>query len=319
MSYRIKRLLIISVAIIILAVAASEGTKYSPPENKTETRISYPNIPDDINPSIIDESIGIKTTVSSKSSAPAASLVSAEAYLVKNLDTGKIYSERNTRSVFPIASITKLITALVALENIGPDKKITITQEMLDGGYGDAGHLVVGESLTVSELTYPLLMESSNDVAEALAQSYGYGAFLGKMNEFVSSLGMSATSFRDASGMSSGNVSSANDLYILAKYLYTKKKPILDLSRTKVMALASTTEHGEHTFKTINPFSFDPNFVGGKTGRTNEAKESMISLFRYEQNGISYPVAIIVLRSDFVREIDSSTLFGQFLQKIKAY
>jgi hypothetical protein len=82
--------------------------------------------------------------------------------------------------------------------------------------------------------------------------------------------------------------------------------------------VASTTEHAAHLWKSINPFPYDPHFMGGKTGRTIEAKESMMSLFRYSYGGYSYPVAVIVLRSDFsVREEDSSYLFGQFVQKIE--
>ena len=67
----------------------------------------------------------------------------------------------------------------------------------------------------------------------------------------------------------------------------------------------------------IQYFSLDPNFLGGKTGRTNIAKESMISIFKYTYDNVSYPIAVIVLRSNFqVREIDSSVLFEQFLQKV---
>jgi hypothetical protein len=83
------------------------------------------------------------------------------------------------------------------------------------------------------------------------------------------------------------------------------------------MELASTTEHGGHIFHTINPFPGDPHFIGGKTGRTIEARESMISLFSYPQGGKIYPIAIIVLRSDWsTREIDSGILFEQAVVKI---
>lgn len=320
MSHKIRKLLFIAIAVVILAMSANAGTRYDPPVPE-DPIILYPYVPVSMSPDIVDPSIGeavkkpppvVKPVVTS-----APKLISAEAYLVKNLDTGQVYSSYNNRRVFPIASLSKLVTAVIATENIPANTKITITQEMLDSGYGEAGNLKVGEIFTVSELLYPLLLESSNDAAEALAKHYGYAEFIRKMNVFVAELGMSATTFRDASGLSSGNASNADNLFILAQYLYIKDKPLLELTKVKTMTLASTTEHGMHIFNTINPFPFDPNFMGGKTGRTNEAKESMISLFRYEHAGASYPVAVIVLRSDFkIREVDSNALFEQFLKKI---
>jgi serine-type D-Ala-D-Ala carboxypeptidase (penicillin-binding protein 5/6) len=223
----------------------------------------------------------------------------------------------NTKTVFPIASLSKLVTALVALHNMSPDQKITITKKIIDDGYGEAGHLASGETFTISEILYPLLLESSNDAAEALAQSYGYADFIAKMNAFTGELNMASTSFKDPSGLSSGNVSNAEDLLILARYIYTREEPLLELTRQINISVATTTEHNGHTWNTINPFPLDPHFMGGKTGKTNEAKESMVSLFRYVHKNISYPVVIIVLRSDFkVREKDSEYLFEKFIQKI---
>lgn len=324
MSHKIKKLLVIAIAIIILAIAANEGTKYTPPAPESPVTL-YPYVPVSMSSDIVDPNISNSlSSISKKTPVPikpvattAPKLISAEAYLVKNLDTGQVYSSYNNKRVFPIASLSKLVTAVIAIENIPAETKITITQEMLDSGYGEAGNLKIGEIFTVSELLYPLLLESSNDAAEALAKHYGYAEFIRKMNVFVAELGMSVTTFRDASGLSSGNASNADNLFILAQYLYTKDKPLLELTKNKTMTLASTTEHSMHIFNTINPFPFDPNFMGGKTGRTNEAKESMISLFRYEHAGTLYPVAVIVLRSDFkIREVDSNALFEQFLKKV---
>jgi D-alanyl-D-alanine carboxypeptidase len=247
---------------------------------------------------------------------PAKPLISAEAYLVGNVETGEIYIEHNPGAVFPIASLSKLITAMIATHSMKSDQKITITQSMLDA-YGDAGHLVLGETFTVSELLYPLLLESSNDAAEAIAEGFGFDSFIALMNSFVRDINMTSTSFKDSSGLSSGNVSNSRDLFTLSRYLYANEKSLLDLSRLSQMELASTTEHGGHIFHTINPFPGDPHFIGGKTGRTIEARESMISLFSYPQGGKIYPIAIIVLRSDWsTREIDSGILFEQAVVKI---
>lgn len=246
----------------------------------------------------------------------AKPLISAEAYLVANIETGEIYAEHNKKAVFPIASISKLVTATISSRLLSEDKEIAITQSMLDA-YGDAGHLSLGEIFYPRELLPPLLLESSNDAAEALAQGFGYAEFISNMNSFVRELGMNSTSFRDASGLSPYNVSNTEDLLILSKYLYNNRKDILSLSRTAEIEIASSSSRSTHVFHTINPFVGDPNFIGGKTGRTDEARESMISIFSYALGNRTYPIAIIVLRSDFsTREVDSSILFEQAIAKI---
>jgi D-alanyl-D-alanine carboxypeptidase len=319
LSYTTKRLLVSAILIIGLAFAANAGLEEraataSPTASK---KVAYPDVPGDIDPEALDYN---GATLPRATGAPKPvvikPLISAEAYLVANLETGEIYAEHNSKTVFPIASLSKLVTALTALRNMRPDQKITITQPMLDA-YGDAGHLVLGETYTVSELLMPMLLESSNDAAEAFAYSYGYPDFIQKMNALAVELGMTSTSFKDASGLSSGNISNAENLFILAKYIYSTEKPLLELTRQTVESVATTTDHGSHVWHTINPFPLDPHFIGGKTGRTVEAKESMISLFRYTTATASYPIAIIVLRSDFSeREVDSDYLFEQFIQKI---
>lgn len=325
-SYKTRRLVVFALVVIILALASNEGARHNSRSTLKDPtrRISYPNVPLDLDPRALDLGIQeLRATAPDLAPSPKPNLyiaprplVTAESYLVANLETGKVSSEYNSYRVFPIASISKLVAALVAIHYMQPTQKITITQSMLDA-YGDAGHLALGETYTLHELMYPLLLESSNDAAEAIAQSFGYDSFIIHMNAYVQELGMSSTAFKDASGLNPGNVSNAQDLLILAKYLYSSEMPFLDLSRQPYFGVASTTEHSAHLWKSINPFPYDPHFMGGKTGRTNEAKESMLSLFKYEKDEVTYPVAVIVLRSDFsVREVDSSYLFGQFVKKV---
>src|SRR6185369_12611206 len=109
----------------------------------------------------------------------------------------------------------------------------------------------------------------------AYAYSYGYEQFINEMNGFAQEIGMKNTSFQDSSGLSPQNVSNATDLFTLARYLYKSEKDILDISHTPVYDLEENGDHVAHHFVNINPFSSNPNFIGGKTGRTDEAKESM--------------------------------------------
>lgn len=256
-----------------------------------------------------------KTAKTAKTTKKSPSAITAEEYLVGNLETGEIYLETNSTKVFPIASVSKLYTALVVHHLFDLEKRIEINEQMLKA-YGNSGNLQVGEKLLPNELLYALLMESSNDAAEAFAHSYGYTDFIDQMNAFAKEIGMSKTSFRDASGLSAGNVSNAKDLFTLAKYMYASEKDILDISKTAIMNLDKSEEHLAHHFVNINPFSKNPNFFGGKTGRTDEARESMVSLFNKTVNGVDYPIVVIVLRSDFgERETNSEKLINMFVEK----
>ena len=283
-------------------------------------------------PVTIDENILIKDQPADASTAvvPTATIlttppvekkpapyISAESYIVANLETGEVYISHNNSQIFPIASVSKLYTALVVQHLMDSDKEITITQPMLDA-YGDAGHLVLDEKFTSEELLYPLLMESSNDAEEAYAQSFGYQDFMEEMNGFAKEIGLENTSFKDASGLNPRNTSNADDLFILSRYLYGHEKDILKISKTVEYDIATTSDHGGHHFVNINPYAPYSSFVGGKTGRTDEAKESMISLFKQEVSGTTYPIAIILLRSEFgQREIDTEKLLGKFVEVIQ--
>ncbi len=242
--------------------------------------------------------------------------ITAESYLVANLETGERYLQYNPSKVFPIASVSKLYTSLVVKHILDPNISIAITQPMLDA-YGDSGGLKLDERYNIGELLHSLLLVSSNDAAEAFAYSYGYDKFIESMNAFAQEIGMSNTSFKDPSGLSSGNISNANDLFILAKYLYRSEPDILRISRVQQIDIATTTTHGSNSLININPFVTYPEFIGGKTGRTNEAKEAMVTLFDKKIGNKRYPIAVIILRSDFgEREINTEKLLGQFIDKV---
>jgi D-alanyl-D-alanine carboxypeptidase len=273
-----------------------------------------------------DESIFLMDEIGDATTTPTAPAletkpkpyISAESYLVGNLKTGEIYIDHNSRQVFPIASISKLYTALVVEHLFKSDKDILITKAMLDAGYGDAGHLLIDEKFSAKELLYPLLLESSNDAAEAYAQSFGYEGFMEEMNGFAKEIGLKDTSFRDASGISPFNVSNVQDLFKLGQYLYDNEKDILRISSETNFDMATTSERKGHHFVNINPYAFYSGFIGGKTGRTDEAKESMISLFNQEAGSDTYPIAVIVLRAGFnEREIDTEKLIGMFVDIMK--
>ena len=115
---------------------------------------------------------------------------------------GAILENKNIDKVAPIASLTKLVTAEVSRKIMPPDKEIIITDAML-AAYGSNGHLRLGEIISASELLYPLLLVSSNDSAEALAEGYKSNPaksrkdFIRAMNDWVHSIGAYRTDFYD--------------------------------------------------------------------------------------------------------------------------
>jgi D-alanyl-D-alanine carboxypeptidase len=243
----------------------------------------------------------------SVSIAPAvpADTVSAAAYLVGDVSTGKIYLEKNPRMPFPIASMTKLITAITVIGTYASSTEVEITAPETQVA-PDLSDLRSGERFTVGELLYPLLLDSSNVAAEALASSTDRAAFLSSMAAYAEEIGMNESAFADPSGLSEGNIGSADDFMALATYLYHSRPDILSISRTLRLSVATTTDHGAHEFLNIHPFASDPRFLGGKTGHTNAAEDTMITILNID----GHPLAFIVLRS-LDRTRDTQLLIGK--------
>ncbi|MFA6408408.1 MAG: L,D-transpeptidase family protein, partial [Candidatus Paceibacterota bacterium] len=202
--------------------------------------------------------------------------ISAVAYLVADVDNGDVYLEQNAEEPRPIASITKLMTALVANETIMFNKDIAVAGDVLRHATTSAPNRQ--ETFVVGDLLYPLLMESNNAVADRLAQYYGTAGFIGWMNTTAGALNMQSTHFDDASGISSKNVSTPDDLYRLATYLANKKSFIWNISRTLTKDLVGDNGDVYH-FSNFNLFSGSPDFIGGKVGQTNSAGNTMVSIF----------------------------------------
>jgi len=112
--------------------------------------------------------------------------VSAKAYLVGDLNTGEVILSKNQDKKFPIASVSKLMTALVT-HLIAPKEDLAVVSKTALSTKGTNGELLLGEKIKTSDLLYPLLLESSNDAAEVLAQNHpaGRAVFVGLMNKKV--------------------------------------------------------------------------------------------------------------------------------------
>lgn len=141
--------------------------------------------------------------------------LSSAAFVVANPRTGEVLSERNANRVMPIASITKLMTALVVLDaNQRLSEMLTVTMADVDRLKGTGSRLAVGSRLSRADMLHIALMSSENRAASALARNYpgGQRAFVEAMNAKARMLGMWSTQFADSTGLTPRNVSSAHDL-----------------------------------------------------------------------------------------------------------
>lgn len=143
--------------------------------------------------------------------------------LIINQETGETLYAKNTNTPTPIASVTKLMTAMVVLDAMLPlDERLAVTNADIDRLKGTGSRLRVGTTLPRAELLQLALMASENRAASALGRNYpgGLRAFVQAMNEKAYSLGMLNTRFVDPTGLHSGNVSTAEDLVKLVRAAY---------------------------------------------------------------------------------------------------
>jgi lipoprotein-anchoring transpeptidase ErfK/SrfK len=216
------------------------------------------------------------------------SKITSDAYLVADLLSGEVIIENNSQEVYPIASLSKLMTALVSLEATNQFINTKISRRAV-GTYGYQGGLEKGEDINVGELLYPLLLESSNDAAEAIAEVNNRNHFMKLMNQKAKSIGLFNTSFDDPSGLSAHNISTAEDLFRLVQYIHNYKRYILDLT------MIPFRDHDNHTWYSNSRFIKDDRYIGSKNGYTDEARKTLIVSYNLDFYGVDRPIAIVLL------------------------
>jgi len=196
--------------------------------------------------------------------------------------------QKDVGRAVPIASLTKLVTAVVAQNILDQNTSIEITQKIINTE-GDSADFRVGEKFNVPELMYPLLMVSSNDAGEALARSDpdGRADFIRTMNEWVQSIGAYHTYFADPTGLSPDNVSNAGDLAIIMRWVYQNRPGLIAITETKVKLFRV------HTWTNPTRLLNLSSYIGGKNGYIPESGETAVSLFN-----VGYKLfAVVVLGS----------------------
>jgi D-alanyl-D-alanine endopeptidase (penicillin-binding protein 7) len=198
--------------------------------------------------------------------------------LVMDQDTDEVLFSKNSQAVLPIASLTKLMTAVVVTEARLPlDEPITITQDDVDTEKFSRSRLKVGTQLRREDMLHLALMSSENRAAHALGRTYpgGLADFVAAMNEKARELGMNDTRYVDPTGLSSNNQSSAVDLATLVKAAH--EHPIIrELSTTPDYRVE--VGHRPLQFRTTNGLVKNPSWEIGlqKTGYISEAGRCLV-------------------------------------------
>ena len=228
--------------------------------------------------------------------AIAGPLLASQSALIMNNRTGEVLYQKNMNRVMPIASISKLMSAMVTLDaRLNMDEVITITEDEIDRLKGTGSRLSVGTQLTRAQLLHLSLMSSENRATHALGRTYpgGMGAFVAAMNAKAQSLGMASSRFYEPTGLDYRNVSTAADLSKLANA--AAKYPQIRRNSTSTYGSVYTSAGRQQNYKNSNALvregSWDIELQ--KTGYIRESGRSMVVKARIG----SEPVTIVLLNS----------------------
>lgn len=210
----------------------------------------------------------------------SAYALSANSAIVMDLDSGRVLYEKNIHKEKLIASITKIMTAVVALENARYTDEVEIGPEILKS-YGSGVYIQIGEKITLEELLYGLMLRSGNDAAMAIAKYIGGGmeGFVKLMNEKAISIGMENTVFYNSHGLeesgSKGNMSTSYDMAILTKYaMKNKKYKEIVSAKSKTVKTNYKTYVWTNKNKLLHQYKYT---TGGKTGFTEKARRTLVT------------------------------------------
>ena len=221
--------------------------------------------------------------------------VTAAQYLVADIHTDAIIAATGTQSVAPVASITKLMTALVAAQELDLDSRVSVVSPTFVTSL--VPRLQSRGSVSAYSLLELLLVESSNEAAETIAEVVGEADFITAMNDRAQHIGMEQTVFHDTSGLAAENTSTPHDLYTLTKHLYEQHRFIFDITAQK--KLPNTYVGGEFAdLVNFNEIESVDSFIGGKVGETEAAGQTSVTLHEVEIQNETRTLVVILLNSE---------------------
>lgn len=270
--------------------------------NLAQTKVSAENIPN--NRVLAVNNLGLqnpgqvagieKVNIPPKNYGLPAPVLSAASVLAEDLDTGVLLYVKDPNKMVPIASTTKLMTALVAVDYFKPNDVLTAPD--VSAIPPSSMGLKTGEQLTFRSVLYGMLLNSGNDAAFTIAANYpgGLDGFVQAMNNKAQQMGLFNTHFDNPAGFDSPNhYSSAFDLAKIAAAAASNSQ-IARVVSTKETTVASLDKTTIHSLKNLNKLLNLPGVIGMKTGYTPEAKENLVGLIDRD----NHKVLTIVLGSN---------------------
>jgi len=226
--------------------------------------------------------------------APSLALhghLSASGVLVLDAQSGQVVFSQQANVERPMASITKLMTALIIAENHELDEIVTISEGAEDV-IGTKAYLSPGERYSVGNLLSAVLIASANDAANVLAQfhSGSVTAFVAAMNERAAQLGLQHTSYADPIGLDhEGQFSTPRDIAWLTKYVYEQPALAERMGKRsqRIVSLGGEDITLYHTHALLHQFE---QITAGKTGTTDQARQCLVSVV--EQSGRQFVVVL---------------------------
>jgi D-alanyl-D-alanine carboxypeptidase len=225
--------------------------------------------------------------------------IKAKSILLMDKDTSFVLFAKNQNVKRPIASLAKIMTALVVLEKKKLSEVAIVGEEIYKLDPEESRmNLEVGERITVENLLYGLLVSSAGDAAVVLARAVAGSErkFVELMNKKAKDLGLKNTVFADSRGFSPKNQSTAFEIAILTSYIL-RNTTISNIVKTKEVALYSVDGRFKHDLKTTNKLLTESNLpiTGFKTGYTEKAGESLVATAEKDNHTI---IAVVLNSSD---------------------
>lgn len=246
---------------------------------------------------------------------PQGPLIGAKAAILMDADTGAILYSKNINEPLYPASITKLMTCLIAVENCSLDEIITVNQSAIDANDSDGSHmsLTAGEQLTLEELLHGILINSANEACNAVAEHIAgsQDVFVEMMNERAKELGCTNTHFVTTNGLHrEEHFTTAHDMALIGQAFF-EHEILCKLSCIPEYHIESNAYHEEHWLHSKNnlyegkPYYYE-SLVGSKTGFTSNSRQTLVSCA--ERNGMKLICVILMEESPYQFE-DTINLF----------
>ena len=275
--------------------------------------------------------LAIPTSAKAEAYWPEGPAVKAPSAIVMEVNSGAILYEKNSDAVNYPASITKVLTTLLALEHSDLDEVVTFSDDAIRYNQGDTSHIArdYGEKMTMKECLYAVMLESANECAYAVAEHVGkklggnYQTFIDMMNERAKELGCTNTHFTNANGLPDENHwTSAHDMALISAEAY-KNEDFRIIVGTRSYRIPPTNKHKDITplnnhHAMISNYKTNAHLyaysTGGKTGYTRAAGATLVSYA--EKDGLTL-VCVVMKTTTSAYYVDTRSLFDHCFQNFQ--